>query len=629
MLRHVRTLILGFIALSVTIAAAQESCSAIVEDALFAVEEFCGELGRNQACYGNIDLTAEAQPDAEEFAFEDLGDIVDVADILSLQLSQLNEESGIWGVAVLSLQADIPNTLPGQNVTFILFGDVEIENASTDEQTPMQAFYLRTGVGEVACEEAPESGVLIQTPDGVDEVTFNVNGVDVSVGSTVLLETEMISDEQTDLLMSTVEGSLAAQFDDETYPAVEGTQIRVPLNNELLPTGRPDLPQAYDENRVTPLPIRPLPRQIALAPPMPPENVGELQTRIQNGQAPCGVDGLPPCENVIPILQNGENLPRPEQWGQRFEAGVNCIIRPEATVDAEALPPVIGETQTLPFCPPTDRANRPPPVRAVANDELPLDGDEDSDGILNVDDACPLQAGTVEFNGCNQAPSDTDGDGVVDALDFCPNRAGDATRRGCPDAPNDADGDGFPDALDVCPNRAGTAEFRGCPDDPRTAGVNTDNSVDCADFSDPDTACPRDRDGDGIPNAQDDCPVRSETIENNGCPVRNADDTAVTPESAEDSDGDGILDSEDRCPNQFGLAATNGCPPPDNDGDGIPNPQDRCPNNAGTADRNGCPESSQATPNPRGDFDGDGVLNGVDNCPQVAGSTENNGCPSD
>ena len=105
-------------------------------------------------------------------------------------MSELNEDAGVWGVAVMSLQADIPNTLPGQNVTFILFGDVMIENAASDEQTPMQAFYLRTGIGDVACEEAPESGLLIQTPDGIDEVTFNVNGVDVQVGSTVLFQTE-------------------------------------------------------------------------------------------------------------------------------------------------------------------------------------------------------------------------------------------------------------------------------------------------------------------------------------------------------------------------------------------------------------------------------------------------------
>jgi|GEM_PF-947306 len=621
MLKSLKIFMLGFIALSVTVVAAQASCSALVEEALLAVEEFCGELGRNEACYGNVDLSAESQPDATDFVFEEPGNVVDVADIVSLELSELDDSAGVWGVAVMSLQADIPNTLPGQNVTFILFGDVAIENAATNEQTPMQAFYLRTGLGTVACEEAPESGVLIQTPDGVDEVTFNVNGVDVSVGSTVLLETEDISEEQTDLIMSTVEGSLAVQFDDETYPAVEGTQIRLPLNNELLPTGRPDLPQAYDENRVAPLPIAPLPRPIGIAPPLPPENVNDLQTRIQNGEPPCGVDGLPPCENILPRLRDGGNLPPPEQWGQRFEAGVNCIIRPEETVNAEDLPPLIGETQSLPYCPPADRASRPDPTRAVANNELAFDGDEDGDGVLNADDACPLSAGTAEFSGCSNAPADTDGDGLVDALDFCPYRAGDAALRGCPDAPNDADGDGFPDALDVCPNNAGVAEFRGCPEDPRTfAG---DGNVDCANFSDPDSTCPRDIDGDSIRNALDDCPNRPGTVENNGCPANNSGGTAprvtVTPTPV-DSDGDGFADSADRCPNYPGDI--NGCPP-DSDGDGLYDPQDNCPNRAGTAANNGCPESSNQTT----DSDGDGVADANDQCPNQFGSTNYSGCP--
>ncbi len=650
MLKHLKMVILGFIALSVVIVTAQEACSAIVDDALLAVDDFCGELGRNQACYGNFDLSAEAQPDVSEFVFEESGDVVDVDDILTLELSQLDEELGTWGVAVMSLQADIPNTLPGQNVTFILFGDVYIENASTDEQTPMQAFYLRTGIGAVACEDAPESGLLIQSPDGVDEVTFNVNGVDVQVGSTVLFET---TDEEGELemVMSPIEGSLAVQFDDENFPAVEGTSLRLPLNEELLPDGRPGLPEAYNENRVAPLPIAPLPRAINTAPPMPDADLNNMRERIQNGQPPCGVDGLPPCENILPVLREGGNMPPPERWGQGFEPGVNCIVRPDVTVESEDLPPVIGETQAIPFCPPTDRANRPPPTRAIANNELPLDGDADEDGVLNADDACPMRAGTAEFNGCPEQPVDTDGDGIVDALDYCPNRSGSADTRGCPDAPRDTDGDGFPDALDVCPNRAGTAEFRGCPIDPRT--VIADNNADCANFSDTNTVCPSDRDGDGIPNDSDRCPARPGTVENNGCPARAtnlpsptlaptpvpvsdadgdgfADDVDRCPNYAgsfdgcpPDSDGDGLYDLQDNCPNQSGPSSNSGCPPPDSDGDGVPDGQDRCPNQRGTASRNGCPEP----PPPPPDSDGDGVPDGQDNCPNQSGSSSNGGCP--
>lgn len=140
MLERIRVYLLGLIILSMTIVSAQDICPELVSDAMAAVDEYCMDLGRNQACYGNVQLNAEAQPDVEDFTFESSGDIVDVADILTLELNSMDTDAGTWGVAVMSLQADIPNTLPGQNVTFILFGDVYIENAASEEQNPMQAF---------------------------------------------------------------------------------------------------------------------------------------------------------------------------------------------------------------------------------------------------------------------------------------------------------------------------------------------------------------------------------------------------------------------------------------------------------------------------------------------------------
>ena len=66
----------------------------------------------------------------------------------------------------MQLQANLPDTLPGQNVTFLLFGNVEIENAvvGDSEATPeagdgdfaplttMQAFYFTSSVGDLIFE---------------------------------------------------------------------------------------------------------------------------------------------------------------------------------------------------------------------------------------------------------------------------------------------------------------------------------------------------------------------------------------------------------------------------------------------------------------------------------------------
>lgn len=56
-----------------------------------------------------------------------------------------------------------------------------------------------------------------------------------------------------------------------------------------------------------------------------------------------------------------------------------------------------------------------------------------------------------------------------------------------------------------------------------------------------------DRDGDGVPNAQDHCPDEPGPKENDGCPDI-------------DTDGDGIPDRLDKCPDQPGPASTSGCP---------------------------------------------------------------------
>ena len=59
---------------------------------------------------------------------------------------------------------------------------------------------------------------------------------------------------------------------------------------------------------------------------------------------------------------------------------------------------------------------------------------------------------------------------------------------------------------------------------------------------------PGDRDGDGVPDAQDRCPDQPGPAELEGCP---------------DRDGDGIPDLDDKCPDQPGSASTTAVPPPE------------------------------------------------------------------
>ncbi len=117
----------------------------------------------------------------------------------------------------------------------------------------------------------------------------------------------------------------------------------------------------------------------------------------------------------------------------------------------------------------------------------------------------------------------------------------------------DKDGDGIPDADDKCPDVAGTAALKGCPD----------------------------TDGDGIADADDKCPTLKGLARYQGCPIP-------------DTDGDGINDEQDKCPTVKGLARYQGCPIPDTDGDGVNDEEDKCIDRKGPASNQGCPEIAKA-----------------------------------
>lgn len=119
--------------------------------------------------------------------------------------------------------------------------------------------------------------------------------------------------------------------------------------------------------------------------------------------------------------------------------------------------------------------------------------------------------------------------------------------------PKDRDGDGIVDAEDDCPDVAGLASLKGCPD----------------------------KDGDGLTDAKDKCPDVAGLARYQGCPIP-------------DTDKDGINDENDKCVTVPGVARYQGCPVPDGDGDGVNDEEDKCPTTPGPASNYGCPEISKA-----------------------------------
>jgi gliding motility-associated-like protein len=98
------------------------------------------------------------------------------------------------------------------------------------------------------------------------------------------------------------------------------------------------------------------------------------------------------------------------------------------------------------------------------------DDDDDNDGILDVDDNCPLVANSDQADADNDnigdvCDDDMDNDGITDDVDNCPNDPNpdqaDEDNDGIGDVcdpvnNNDTDGDGIIDADDNCPDNANT-----------------------------------------------------------------------------------------------------------------------------------------------------------------------------
>ncbi len=329
-------------------------CPILVETALEAADLACSDTARNEACYGNLVIDAETR---EPVTFENTGDIMQISNINAMALGAMNVARNEWGVALLRVQANLPDTLPGQNVTFLLFSDVAIEDdgytgeatlppvlnattinnsnvrsgpgtetfiidslsngeavvangrnaggdwirveladslatgwvfadlltidgdvttldvveagvATTETQFgPMQSFYFQSGIGDAQCNEAPDSGMIIQTPEGRVTVDLRINGVDVQLGSTMYLTAGLNPETgEIEFNIHMVEGTARIESEGVAQFLRAGQMLQVPMTSTYDPAGQPGVPMPYD-GRTASLPIRLLERSTIEIPP--------------------------------------------------------------------------------------------------------------------------------------------------------------------------------------------------------------------------------------------------------------------------------------------------------------------------------------------------------------------------
>lgn len=241
-----------------TVVHAQEQCSTLMQRAIELVSVACSATGRNQVCHGYFRVDAKDRDGDDSLVF-DVGDIIPILDISALTTAPMNLAENEWGVALLRLQANLPDVLPGQNATFLLLGDSRIESDPTSAYAqPLQIFQLETGITGIRCSEGPADGLLVQTPEDMQQVKLTVNGVVIEAAGTAFVQAQP----NKSMVVSALDGSVVVSLGENRQVVEVGTQVEIPMNAALAPSGDISDPVAFPMSDIANLPFEILPEPV-------------------------------------------------------------------------------------------------------------------------------------------------------------------------------------------------------------------------------------------------------------------------------------------------------------------------------------------------------------------------------
>jgi LysM domain len=105
------------------------ACPEFVQQAITEIGDSCNGLDRNSVCYGFNRVDATFVEDTLAGSFSQPSDRAGLVELEKITTAPLDALLNQWGIAVMNVQANVPSSLPGQAVTFMLLGDTEVENA--------------------------------------------------------------------------------------------------------------------------------------------------------------------------------------------------------------------------------------------------------------------------------------------------------------------------------------------------------------------------------------------------------------------------------------------------------------------------------------------------------------------
>jgi hypothetical protein len=177
------------------------------------------------------------------------GEVVFDAELGAELLAVQRTEDGEW------LRVEVPETgtFAWARTSAVSFeGDVDaLPVAGMDEENvyrPMQAFYFSAhdDSSQISCAEFPPSGMLVQTPEGVAEISLLINEVHVELGSTAFISAQPGGE----MLFALLEGHSTVTANGVSVEVPQGQFTHIPLDANGHANGRPaDAQEMTEEMR--------------------------------------------------------------------------------------------------------------------------------------------------------------------------------------------------------------------------------------------------------------------------------------------------------------------------------------------------------------------------------------------
>jgi len=170
-------------------------------------------------------------------------------------------------------------------------GDVSSLKVRTEDDVAASAgasaFYFKGGVGSSACGDVPREGLMIQTPSDAGAVELTINNIKLSLGSTAYLQFL----DGNEIAVNLLEGNALVTAQDGTSRVFAGSRVRVPLNENFVPSDKPTRAEPYEDLGTLPLLL--LPDSISSAEPLSQSEIdSRLGSAIMTFAASFGSEGL-------------------------------------------------------------------------------------------------------------------------------------------------------------------------------------------------------------------------------------------------------------------------------------------------------------------------------------------------